>query len=62
MVGGTSQTNFKARNRVFKVIETYDLTDIWRERSQSRHQYTWLSNIDTSIYCRLDYFILSKHL
>ena len=44
-VGGNAQTNFKARNRVLGMMETYDLIDTCCERNPCRNQYTWHSNI-----------------
>ena len=61
-VGGRAQKNFNARNKVLRMMETFDLIDIWRERYPSVKLYTWHLNIDTSIHCRLDYFITSSHL
>ena len=60
--GGNKITNFNARNRVFNIIEKYDLVDIWRERNPSTPKYTWHSTIDKSIHCRLDFFLLSMCL
>ncbi|KAJ8047235.1 hypothetical protein HOLleu_06188 [Holothuria leucospilota] len=55
--GGARRTNFNARKDCFTLMEKYDLIDIWRDRNP----FTWHSNI-SEIHCRLDSFIVSRHL
>ncbi|KAJ8020388.1 hypothetical protein HOLleu_39968 [Holothuria leucospilota] len=43
-------------------MKDFDLKDIWRELSHNNYRYTWKSNSDPLIYCRLDYFLISFSL
>ena len=61
-IGGLPQTNFKAREKLIDIMKNFDLIDIWRERNPKCKHFTWHSNIDAAIYCRLDFFIISNHL
>ena len=60
--GGIPRTNFNAREQCLALINLFDLTDIWRERNPHRADFTWSSNITPGIHCRLDFFLISRHL
>lgn len=61
-LGGNQRTNFKARDKCYDIMTAYDLVDIWRERNPSDRSFTWTSNISSDIYCRLDFFLISRTL
>ena len=60
--GGNSNTNFKARTECLALMNTHHLIDIWRERNPRLKHFTWSSNITPGIHCRLDFFLVAKHL
>ncbi|KAJ8027348.1 hypothetical protein HOLleu_32474 [Holothuria leucospilota] len=60
--GGLPRTNFRARSKLIEIMNRHDLIDIWRERNLQSKSFTWHSNIDDSIHCRLDFFIISNHM
>lgn len=60
--GEQPRTNFNVRSEVGRCIQAYNLIDIWRDRNPKTKRYTWHSNIDESIHCRLDFFLNSSHL
>ena len=61
-IGGQQRTNFNARREVLNMMHVYDLKDIWRDRNPRTKNYTWHSNVDKCIHCRLDFLIISNHL
>ena len=61
-VGGRRSTNFKARGACLSLMSTFDLKDIWREKNPLTKNFTWSSNVTPGIHCRLDYFLVSRHL
>ncbi|KAJ8025020.1 hypothetical protein HOLleu_35107 [Holothuria leucospilota] len=60
--GGNSNTNFKARAECLALMTSHHLLDIWRERNPCLKYFTWSSNITPGIHCRLDFFLVAKHL
>lgn len=60
--GGQLRTKFKARDECLSLMTTFNLTDIWRDRNPMSKIYTWSSNITPGIHCRLDFFLISKHM
>ena len=39
------------------------LTDIWRKNNPNTKAFTWRNNSsENSIQCRLDFFLISKHI
>ena len=60
--GGNNNTNFKARAECLTLMTTHHLLDIWREKNPCLKHFTWSSNITPGIYCRLDFFLVAKHL
>lgn len=61
-IGGQQRTNFNARSEVLKMSQQLNLIDIWRELNPLINKFTWHSNVDTIIHCRLDFFLISRHL
>lgn len=61
-VGGISKTNFRVRSIVLQIMHTLDLIDTWGERNPRSKGFTWFSNVDSFMQCRLDFFIISHHL
>ncbi|KAJ8031256.1 hypothetical protein HOLleu_27932 [Holothuria leucospilota] len=61
-IGFNPRTNFKGRNEIYSLMKDFDLKDIWRELNHNNFRYTWKSNSDPIIYCRLDYFLISFSL
>lgn len=60
--GGRMHTNFQARSEIFEVMKKRCLVDIWRELNPNSKRFTWRSNSDPPIMCRLDFFLISKNL
>ena len=61
-IGGVHHTNFRAREKLLQVMGEHELIDIWRERNPKSKLFTWHSSIDNAIHCRLDFFVVSRHL
>ena len=59
---GRNETNEHNRNKLFRLIENYDLVDIWRVLHPDSKQFTWHSNSRPPIFCRLDYFLVSTNI
>ena len=59
---GRVDTHKFCRQKIGDIIETYDLTDIWRDKHPGLMQYTWHSSHKPPIFCRLDYFLISKNI
>lgn len=60
--GGQQRTNFRARNECISFMTGLSLIDIWRERNPRTENFTWTSNITPGLYCRLDFFLISRHI
>jgi len=48
-------------NKVNSIMKEAQLIDIWRELNTNKKQFTWREKAK-NIHCRLDYFLMSKHL
>ena len=59
---GRVDTHKFFRQKIIDIIETYDVTNIWRDKNPSLMQYTWHSSHKPPIFCRLDYFLISKNI
>jgi exonuclease III len=57
--GGRNRTNHNAQREILSCIVKRNLLDIWRQNHPGKSQYTWRSNHDPPIMCRLDFFFLS---
>ena len=60
--GGRPRTNFKARSEILKFMDKRCLVDIWRNMNPDLKMFTWKSNSNPPIFCRLDYFLITKTL
>ncbi len=60
--GGRPRTNFKARSEIMNCMDKRCLVDIWRDLNPDLKMFTWKSNNNPPIFCRLDYFLLTKTL
>ena len=56
---GNKNTHQKVREKITTMIQTNSFIDIWRHRHPDQKQYTWHSNSRPTIFCRLDYFLIS---
>ena len=59
---GNRRTNFNARDECVKLMNYFDLVDIWRERNPQSKYFSWRSNVTPGIHCRLDFFLISRKL
>ena len=59
---GLPNRNIKCRRVINRIIDNLDLTDIWRLKHENIKQFTWVSNHNPPIRCRLDYFLTSSRL
>lgn len=59
---GARNTHTQKRRKMHDIIESNELTDIWRHQHQDRKQFTWHSNTRPTVFCRLDYFLVSNNL
>ena len=59
---GSRRTNFNARDECIKVMNYFDLVDIWRERNPRTKYFSWRSNVTPGIQCRLDFFLFPENL
>ena len=60
-IGRLPRTNFNARSEVLNICHKFNLVDVWRERNPLYKKFSWNSSIDF-IQCRLDFFLVSRHL
>ena len=60
--GGRPLTHVNSLKSIHSIMEEYDLIDIWRRRNPNIRCYTWHSNTNPPIFCRLDYFLISFSL
>ena len=59
---GRIDTHKKCREIIKSIMNINDLTDIWRTKHPSKKMFTWHSNSKPTIFCRLDYFLLSNNI
>ena len=59
---GRMDTNKQNRQKINSLISEYDLSDIWRVFNFNTDHFTWHSNHNTPIFCRLDYFLTSSNI
>jgi len=60
--GGRAQSHCNSRKYIYDIISAYDLVDIWRKRNPNVFKYTWHSNSNPPVQCRLDFFLVSFNL
>ena len=56
-----AQNNLKNTKVLTKIINKYNLSDIWRLKNPNKRRYTWLQGISYK-QARLDYFLCSEEL
>jgi hypothetical protein len=61
-LNGRKNTNIKCSQKLNTLIENNDLHDIWRLNFPNKMKFTWHSNTKPTIFCRLDYFLISSNL
>ena len=59
---GNTSNNKRNRDKINSILQNNDINDIWRILNPSNRQYTWHSNSKPTIFCRLDYFLVSSNL
>ena len=59
---GNINNNKRNRAKINNIIENNDINDIWRLLNPNVRHYTWHSNTKPTIFCRLDYFLISSNL
>ena len=59
---GNKNNHSKCRKRILKLMQTCNLVDIWRIKFPQKTQFTWHSNSQPTVHCRLDYFLTSDSL
>lgn len=60
--GGNQNANKNARAKLNSIIKQNELNDIWRILNPNKREYTWHSNHNPPIFCRLDYFLVTTDL
>ena len=53
--------NPKITQEITKLMNTYNLIDIWREKNPNTRRYTWLQGVSNK-QARLDYFLCNQEL
>ena len=59
---GNINNNKKNRDKINNILLNNDVNDIWRVLNPNTRHYTWHSNTKPTIFCRLDYFLVSSNL
>ena len=59
---GNINSNKKNRDNINAILQNNDVNDIWRVLNPNTRHYTWHSNTKPTIFCRLDYFLVSSNL
>ena len=59
---GNKETHKKCRKTIKSILDTNELTDIWRLQHQDKKSFTWHSNNKPPIFSRLDYFLISNNI
>ena len=59
---GRKETNKQNREKINRLINEYELNDIWRVFNNDTEHFTWHSNHKPPIFCRLDYFLTSSNI
>ena len=59
---GRENNHNKYKSKLKTIIKDQNLIDIWRQHHPTKRQYTWHSNTKPTIFCRLDYFLISNDL
>ena len=59
---GNIDRNKRIIEQVNNMNSSNDLTDVWRVLNPDSLNYTWHSNNNPPIFCRLDYFLVSNNI
>ena len=59
---GNINAHKNGSKRINEIINENDLIDIWRLKHPDSYKYTWHSNTNPPIFCRLDYFFISSNI
>lgn len=59
---GTNDAHKRSRKKLYEIIQSCNLNDVWRVYHPNTLKYTWHSNTKPHIHCRLDYFLISNTL
>ena len=60
--GGNKNTHTRCRTKLKELMDKFELIDVWRVFNKNKKVYTWHSNTRPKIFCRLDFFLLKKHM
>ena len=60
--GGLPKTYKKSNTMIKEYMQIIDLVDIWRITHPTEKKYTWRRRNPSAIFCRLDFFLISKAL
>ena len=60
--GGKNTTHIRAQNLILQWMNDTELVDIWREQHPNEETYTWSQKNPTPVFCRLDFFLVSRSL
>ena len=60
--GGNLSKNKNTREKLNEIVSSNDLSDLWRFLNPGKRGFTWHSNHKPPIYCRLDFFLVSKDI
>ena len=61
-LNGRLDTIKKCNVTINAIIENNDLCNIWRLKNPHKKVFTWHSNTQPPIFCRLDYFLISQDI
>ena len=59
--GGIHNPKHKSLEKLQDILNTYNLTDVWRMKNPNTVRYTWRQR-NPIIQCRLDYWLISEKL
>ena len=59
---GKIDTHKKCREKLNLLMNSCNVSDVWRIQHPNRKQYTWHSTQKPFVHCRLDYFLISDNL
>jgi len=59
---GNLNAHKQGSNRLNELLNEIELVDVWRIKHPGIKIYTWHSNTNPPIFCRLDYFFVSNNI
>ncbi len=61
--GGIKESKSAAANQILNLLESHDLTDVWRSLNENEKRFTWRNMTKKGrVASRLDYWLMSSHL